>query len=347
MTVAESVNLVGLTAEEIEGVIEPLGLERYRARQIMNWVYKSRVFTVDEMTNLSLEAREALKQAARVGRLKVLAKQVSKKDQTTKFLFELEDGEAIETVLLPHDYGTAVCVSSQVGCRMGCRFCASARRGLARDLSAGEMIEQVMATGKERVSHITVMGMGEPLANLDNVLKFLRLAHDARALGISYRHMTVSTCGLVPQIRRLAEERLPITLAVSLHASNDELRDQLMPVNRKHPLPELVSACRLYSESTGRRVTYEYALMRGTNDLVQHARELVGLLRGSLCHVNLIPINPVEGTGFERSSEDRIEEFKGILSESGIETTVRREMGTDIDAACGQLRRRLETGGKR
>jgi 23S rRNA (adenine2503-C2)-methyltransferase len=304
------------------------------------------------MNNLSRAARLALSDVAYIGRLGTVAKQVSAVDRTTKFLFQLDDGENIETVLLPHDYGLAVCVSSQVGCKMGCRFCASTRKGMVRNLTPGEMMEQVMSAAAvgapgQRVSHITVMGMGEPLANLGNVLAFLSLAQSPEGLGISYRHITVSTCGLVPQIAELAAKELPITLAVSLHAAKDELRDELMPVNRKYPLSELIDACRRYAEVTGRRVTYEYALMRDVNDSVSDARALADLLRGSLSHVNLIPINPVEGTGYKRSSEERVETFRGILMRSGIETTVRREMGTDIDAACGQLRRRLEAEEKR
>lgn len=342
--------VVGLTREELAERLAGLGAPAYRADQVMRWVYHRDARSFEEMTNLPESLRRRLAEVAEVGRLEVTALQRSPDAATAKLLLRLKDGESVETVLLRHDYGTSVCVSSQVGCAMGCRFCASTRGGLVRSLRAGEMVAEVLeaqsVAGPEvRVSHVVVMGMGEPLANLDAVLRFLRLLHSGEGLGISYRNMTVSTCGLVPQIERLAEEGLPLTLAVSLHAPNDALRSRLMPINRKYPLSELMPACSAYAEKTGRRVTFEYALVAGENDHLSQAQELSQLLRGMLCHVNLIPLNEVPESGFERSSPARVEEFRSILARAGVPVTVRREMGSEIEAACGQLRQRVGKAG--
>ncbi|HHW13783.1 MAG TPA: 23S rRNA (adenine(2503)-C(2))-methyltransferase RlmN [Firmicutes bacterium] len=342
--------VLGLDRSELAAQLAALGQPAYRAGQVMRWVYGKGARGFAEMTDLPAELRAELARVAEIGRLEVVTVQRAEDGATAKLLLRLADGETVETVLLHHDYGSSVCVSSQVGCAMGCRFCASTREGLVRNLSAGEMLAQVLEAQAEagegrRVSHAVVMGMGEPLANLENVLRFLRLLHAPEAFGMSYRNMTVSTSGLIPGIARLAEENLPLTLAVSLHAPNDRLRSELMPVNRRYPLGELIPACAAYAGRTGRRVTFEYAVIAGVNDRPAHARELAGLLRGLLCHVNLIPLNAVPESGFERSSPARVEEFRSILAEAGIPATVRREMGTEIEAACGQLRRRAGKAG--
>lgn len=337
--------VLGLTRKELADRLAGLGAPAYRAGQVMRWVYRRGARDFSEMTDLPEAFRGQLAEVAEVGRLQAMAVQRAADGATAKLLVRLGDGETVETVLLKHDYGTSVCVSSQVGCGMGCRFCASTRGGLVRNLRAGEMLAEVLEAQEAggpgvRVSHVVVMGMGEPLANLEAVLRFLELLHSEDGLGISYRHMTVSTCGLVPQIGRLADEWLPLTLAVSLHAPNDELRSKLMPINRRYPLAELILACRSYAERTGRRVTFEYALVDGENDHPAEARELCRLLSGMLCHVNLIPLNEVPETGLERSSSARVEQFRSILAGAGVPVTVRREMGGEIEAACGQLRHR-------
>ncbi|MDI6871536.1 MAG: 23S rRNA (adenine(2503)-C(2))-methyltransferase RlmN [Bacillota bacterium] len=342
--------VLGLSRAELAERFAALGQPAYRADQVMRWVYRKDARSFGEMTDLPADLRQLLLREAEIGRLEVAAVQRSADGSTAKLLLRLADGEMVETVLLHHDYGVSVCVSSQVGCAMGCRFCASTRGGLARNLTAGEMLAQVLeaqaAAEGRRVSHAVVMGMGEPLANLGEVLRFVRLLHAPEGFGMSYRNMTISTCGLVPGIERLAEENLPLTLAVSLHAPCDRLRSRLMPVNRRYPLSRLIPACAAYAERTGRRVTFEYALIAGVNDGPGEARGLVRLLGGVLCHVNLIPFNEVPGSGFERSSPDRVEEFRSILAEAGIPVTVRREMGTKIEAACGQLRRRAGKAGE-
>ncbi len=343
--------VLGLEREELAAWLAGLGAPSYRAGQIMRWVYRKGARTFAEMTDLPEDLREALSRAAVIGRPEVAAVQRETDGSTAKLLLRLADGETVETVLLRHDYGVSVCVSSQVGCAMGCRFCASTRGGLVRNLTAGEMLGQVLeaqeAAGEgRRVSHAVVMGTGEPLANLEAVLRFLRLLHARDGLGMSYRNMTVSTAGLVPEMGRLAEEKLPLTLAVSLHAPNDRLRSRLMPVNRRYSLSQLIPACDAYARTTGRRVTFEYALIAGVNDGPEEARELTRLLQGLLCHVNLIPLNEVPESGFERSSPGRVEQFRSILAEAGIPVTVRREMGTEIEAACGQLRRRARQAGE-
>lgn len=343
--------VLGLTREELAGALAELGEPPYRAGQVMEWAYRRGARDFSAMTNLPKRLREGLTAVARVGRLTPVTVQRSREDGTAKVLLRLDDGETVEAVLLPHDYGVSACVSSQVGCAMGCAFCASTRNGLKRNLTAGEMVAEVLevqalAGPETRVSHVVIMGTGEPLLNLDEVLRFLHLLHAEEGLGISYRNLTLSTCGLVPEMRRLASEGLPLTLAVSLHAPNDELRSRLMPVNRRYPLAELLPACAEYGRVTGRRVTFEYALIAGVNDRPHQARELAGRLKGMLCHVNLIPLNAVPETGLERSSPERVEEFRSILAEAGIPVTVRREMGADIEAACGQLRRRVLEGGE-
>lgn len=344
-------DLLGFFPQELEELMVKWGEPRYRGRQLFQWLHKQRVRDFAVMTNLPKVLRERLAQELPLIPAERLQVQTSPLDETVKFLLRLKDGETVETVLLHYEYGYTVCVSSQVGCALGCTFCASSLGGFRRDLTAGEMIEQVLAAtdflAKEhgspaaRVGHIVVMGMGEPLLNYDQVLRFLRLAHEPEGLNISYRHMTISTAGIVPGIRRLAREDLPVTLAISLHAPNDDLRRRLMPVAQKYPLDELFAACREYVAITGRRITFEYALISGVNDRPEHALELAQRLGNMLAHVNLIPLNPVPERGYERSPAVAVEKFQKILLRAGIEATVRRELGTEIDAACGQLRRRF------
>lgn len=340
----DKVNLKDFTLPELEKCLYDLGAEKYRAKQVAEWVFQKGAASFQEMTNLSRDLRERLDAAARVGRPHILARQVSKRGDTVKYLFGLHDGQAVESVLMKHNYGNSACVSTQVGCRMGCRLCASGLEGLVRDLSPGEIYDQVLGiqqdTG-ERVSHVVIMGSGEPLDNYGATLTFIKNIAAPYGLNISCRHITVSTCGLVPGIRELAGEKLALTLAVSLHAPNDHLRDTLVPVNKKYPLRELMAACRDYARETGRRVTFEYALLAGVNDSKEQAVELGRLLSGMLCHVNLIPANPVPERGVEPPSRERVDLFKRTVEKQGIATTVRRELGADIDAACGQLRRRI------
>jgi len=336
------VQFKGLLADEAERVMEVLGEPRYRARQILEWVYHRDAAGFGEMTNLSAELRARLSAVGEILRLVPAGQSISAEDGTMKYLFRLPDGEAVESVLIRYRSWTSVCVSTQVGCRMGCAFCASAIGGLVRQLSPGEILDQVLRlrslTGRT-VDRVVVMGTGEPLDNYANTLKFLRLLHEPYSLGLSYRHITVSTSGLVPEIRRLAGEGLPVTLAISLHAPRDDLRRRLMPVARHFPLKELIAAADEYASATGRRVTYEYTLIDGLNDGRQEALELARLLAGRLAHVNLIPLNPVRERAFRQARAGVINDFLINLRRAGVPVTVRRGLGSDINAACGQLRR--------
>ncbi|MCL4440138.1 MAG: 23S rRNA (adenine(2503)-C(2))-methyltransferase RlmN [Firmicutes bacterium] len=342
----QKVNLKDLNLAEIKQFLTELGEKPFRAEQLCQWMFAKGVTGFDEMTNLSKELRTKMAELAFLSLPKILARQQSARGDTVKYLFGLTDGHAVESVLMKHSYGNSACVSTQVGCRMGCLFCASTLGGLVRNLSPAEIYDQVLGIQKdagERVSHIVIMGTGEPLDNFDNVLKFLENINAGYGMNIGYRHITLSTCGLVPRMKELALKKLPLTLAVSLHAPNDELRDQLVPINRRYKLQELMQACREYIDITGRRITFEYALLAGMNDSEEHARQLVTLLTGLMCHINLIPVNPVEECGFNRTSPEKVEKFRTILDRGGLNVTVRRELGADIDAACGQLRRRYET----
>ena len=328
---------------ELKSELESIGEKGFRAKQIYEWLHVKLVDSFEEMTNLSKALREKLEANYEIPSVTMLERQVSKMDGTNKFLFELQDGHVVESVLMKYKHGNSVCISSQVGCRMGCRFCASTLDGLARNLKPSEMLGQIYQIQKisgERVSNIVVMGTGEPMDNYDNFVKFVRLLSDENGLNISQRNITVSTCGIVPNMRRLAEEKLQITLALSLHGSTQDKRKVLMPIANKYELSEVLEACDYYFEQTGRRITFEYSLVHGVNDKDEDARELISILKPRNCHLNLIPVNPIKERSFEKPSKKAAESFKNYLEKNGINVTIRREMGSDIDGACGQLRRR-------
>lgn len=336
-------NLVGLTLEDLEALVADLGEPRYRGRQLARWIYERRAPGFDAMTDLPAGLRARLAASSRLGRLRLVRRTDAAGDSTTKALLELDDGLTVETVLMRYDDGRrTVCVSTQVGCGMGCAFCATALAGLARNLSAGEIVDQVLLmrelTG-ERVTHVVFMGMGEPLANYEATLRAVRLLNAPYGPRIAMRRLTISTVGLVPQIRRLAAERLQLTLAISLHASDDALRSQLVPVNRRWPLAELVAAARDYAAATGRRVTFEYVLMAGVNDGEGRARALAALLAPLGAHVNVIPWNPVYGLAYRRPAPEAVSRFAAVLRRGGVAATIRVDRGVAIDAACGQLQR--------
>ena len=336
-------DIKSMTMPQLKAVMEELGEKPFRAKQLYEWFHQKRVWNYEEMTNLSKGLREQLSVKYPLKPIEVVQVQTSKIDGTQKYLFRLGDGNVIESVLMKYKHGNSVCISSQVGCRMGCRFCASTLDGLTRNLLPSEMLEQIYRIQEisgERVSNIVIMGTGEPMDNYDNVVQFLHMVSDELGICISQRNITVSTCGLVPRIRQLAEEQLQITLALSLHAPNDEKRQELMPIARKYMLEEVLDACRYYFEKTGRRLTFEYSLVGGVNDFQEDAKQLSGLLKGLNCHVNLIPVNPIKERNYRKSNREVIENFKIKLEKYGINVTIRREMGSDIDGACGQLRKR-------
>lgn len=315
----------------------------FRAAQIFEWLYEKRVTSFDEMSNLSKELREKLKDQFTITTLKTVIKQTSQ-DGTIKFLFELHDGYTIETVLMRHEYGNSVCVTTQVGCRIGCTFCASTLGGLKRNLEAGEIVAQVLKVQQaldetdERVSSVVIMGIGEPFDNFEEMLAFLKIINHDNGLNIGARHITVSTSGIIPKIYQFADEQMQINFAVSLHAPNTEIRSRLMPINKAYKLPKLMEAIEYYIQKTGRRVSFEYGLFGGVNDQVHHAEELADLLKGIKCHVNLIPVNYVPERDYVRTPREQIFLFEKTLKERGVNVTIRREQGHDIDAACGQLR---------
>ena len=314
----------------------------FRAKQIYGWIHQKLVSDFDEMKNIPQSLREKLKKECTLTTLSPVALRVSKIDDTHKYLFALEDENIIESVMMRYTHGNSVCISSQVGCRMGCKFCASTIDGLVRNLTASEMLDQVYRIQKllgERISNIVVMGSGEPMDNYENLVQFVRMISDENGLHISQRNITVSTCGIVPKMRQLADEGLQITLALSLHAPNDEIRKELMPIANRYTIKEILKACRYYFEKTGRRVTFEYSLVQGVNDNEKEARRLISLLSSMHGHVNLIPVNPIKERNFLQSTPKSIRAFKNLLEKSGINVTIRREMGRDIDGACGQLRR--------
>ena len=320
-------DIKSLNLEELKTRIAELGDKPFRAKQIYEWMHRKLIAEFDEMTNIPKSLRERLEEETYLTALEPVA---------------LRDGNVIESVLMRYKHGNSVCISSQVGCRMGCRFCASTLDGLERNLTASEMLDQVYRIQREtgeRVSNVVVMGSGEPMDNYDNLVRFIRLLTDENGLNISQRNVTVSTCGLIPGIRRLADEGLPVTLALSLHAPNDEVRRELMPIARTYALKDVLAACREYYEKTGRRLTFEYSLVKGVNDNLAEAAELSKLLKGMHGHVNLIPVNPIKERDFVQSNRPAIEAFKNLLEKNGINVTIRREMGRDIDGACGQLRK--------
>ena len=341
--VMERIDIKSLNLEELTAQLKELGLPAFRAKQIYQWVHEKLVASFDDMTNLSKGLRDQLKERYELITLQIVDVRISQIDGTRKYLFELEDHNMVESVLMRYKHGNSVCISSQVGCRMGCRFCASTLDGLVRNLTPAEMLEQIYrisADTGERVSNVVVMGTGEPLDNYDNLLTFIRMLTDENGLHISQRNITVSTCGLVPRIRDLAKEDLQITLALSLHASSQEKRLELMPVAKAYEIHEVVDALRDYFEETGRRVTFEYSLVAGVNDSEEDAKQLSELIRDINCHVNLIPVNPIKERDFVQPDGKAVQEFKNKLEKCRINVTIRREMGRDIDGACGQLRKR-------
>lgn len=335
-------DIKSMTLEELTDAIVKAGGQKFRAKQIYSWIHQKLVSDFDEMTNLSKQFRETLKEHFEFVCLQQMDVQISSIDGTRKYLFGLPDGAVIESVLMKYKHGNSVCISSQAGCRMGCRFCASTLDGLERNLRPSEMLDQIyriQADIGERVSNVVVMGSGEPLDNYDNLIRFIHLLTGNGGLEISQRNLTVSTCGLVPEIYRLADEQFQMTLAISLHASNDEVRKTLMPVAKKYSIEGILKACEYYFQKTGRRITFEYSLVKGVNDNQKEAAELSQLLKGRNCHVNLIPVNPIKERSFVQSEEKSIKNFKNLLEKNRINVTIRREMGRDIDGACGQLRK--------
>ena len=330
-------NIKSFTLDELKNEMISLGQKPFRAEQIFKWIHQENVQSFDDMTNLSKDFREALKEKYDLHNFKIIRK-LESKDGTKKFLFDVLDGNAIESVLMQYKYGYTICVSSQVGCKMGCKFCASTGIPFSRNLEAGEIVEQILAVQREenvRISNIVFMGIGEPLDNYDNVIKAINIINHPKGLNIGTRHISISTSGVVPNIYRLAEENIQCTLSVSLHSSNNEKRSEMMPENKAYPIEELMSACKEYKKITNKR----NALAKDNNDNLDDAKELVKLLRGMLCHVNLIPINKIENGKYTKSTNDNIIRFRDYLNDNGIVATIRRELGSDIDAACGQLRR--------
>ena len=336
-------DIKSMNYSEIEEVVFSMGEPKFRAKQIYSWLQKNQVVDFDEMTNISKNLREKLKDNYEIYSCTIEKKLVSVYDSTVKYLFKLHDGEYIESVVMKYKYGYTICVSSQVGCKMGCTFCASTIAGFIRNLTASEILSQVATAQHDlniRISHIVLMGVGEPMDNFDNVLRFLELVTDENGLNLSMRNISLSTCGVVDGIYKLLEKKLQLTLSISLHAPNDEIRSRTMPVNKKWNIDELLTACRAYTKATSRRISFEYAMISGVNDSDECAKELAGRLKGMLAHVNLIPVNEVKETGYKKSGEDRIKRFMQILTSYGINTTVRRTLGSDINASCGQLRRK-------
>lgn len=335
------VNLKDMTFEELKMFLEDMGEKSFRAKQVYTWLYRG-VTSFDEMTDISKQLREKLASVSYVSEAKIERKLESKIDKTKKYLFSLSDGNVVESVVMYYKHGITICISCQVGCRMGCRFCASTIGGKIRDLTPGEIIDQVIFAQKdigERISNIVMMGIGEPFDNFDNVVKFLRNVNNELGLNIGYRHISVSTCGVVPRIYDFAKLNMPVTLSISLHAVNDEMRSSIMPVNNKYSIDMLLKACRDYIGENHRRISFEYSIINGVNDSVETAHSLADLLGGMLCHVNLIPVNNVEENNFRKPDKIKIQKFVDTLNSRGINATVRRELGSDISASCGQLRR--------
>lgn len=335
----EKIDIKSLSLEELTAEFQEIGLPKYRAGQVYRWLHRGAT-DFSQMSDLSKDLREQLSQRYEIAWTEIELKRVSK-DGTVKYLFRLNDGEYVESVLMKYHHGTSICISTQVGCKMGCSFCATGKSGFSRNLRASEILSQVQAASLnvgERISNIVLMGMGEPLDNYENVLRFLELVTSPEGMNIGMRHISLSTCGLVDKIYDLADRKLQLTLSVSLHAPNDEIRSRTMPVNRKWNMEELLKACKYYSDATGRRISFEYAMIQNVNDMDWCARELASRLKEILAHVNLIPVNDVTGTGYQKSGIDRQKRFVSILESRGITATVRRTLGSDIEASCGQLR---------
>lgn len=338
----EKCDILSLSFSELENKVAEMGEPRFRTKQIYAWLHMSCVSSFDEMTNLSKNLRQKLNDNFVIFTAAIEKKFISEYDYTNKYLFRLHDGEFVESVLMKYKYGYSICVSTQVGCRMGCKFCASTLDGVVRSLSASEILAQIYAAQKDnhiKISHVVLMGMGEPLDNFENVMRFLELITDEKGQNMSMRHISLSTCGVVPKIYELMERNLQLTLSVSLHAPNDDIRSAMMPVNNRWHIDELLTACKRYTDKTHRRISFEYAMVSGNNDSDACALELASRLRGILCHINLIPVNEVKETGCVRSSRERVEAFSRILEKKGYTVTVRRTLGSDINASCGQLRR--------
>ena len=339
-------NLKSQTLPELTGTLKELGQPAFRGKQVYTWLHKG-MRSYEEMTNLPKGLRDLLAEKYPICPPEVVRKQESQKDGTIKYLWKLRDGNCVETVLMRYHYGNTVCISTEVGCKMGCAFCASTLGGLVRKLEPYEMLDQVLFTQVDSglpVSHIVLMGIGEPLDNFDNVMRFLELVNSEEGMNISMRHISLSTCGLVPKIDELAKRKLQISLAISLHGPNNEIRSRVMPVNKAYPIEELLPACRRYYDATGRRIHFEYAMIDGMNDTPDHARQLVKLLKGLGAHVNLIPLNHVEESPLKPSSKSAVAIFQKTLEDGGVTATVRRTLGSDIDASCGQLRRKYTKG---
>ena len=335
-------NIKDYNLEELKKELIDIGEKPFRAEQIFKWLYQEKVTSFDEMTNLSLELRKKLEENYTICNYKIL-KKLQSKDGTIKYLFDVLDGNAIESVLMKYHHGYSICVSSQIGCKMGCKFCASTGIPFVRNLSSGEIVEQILSIERDeniRISNVVFMGIGEPLDNYDNVVNAIHIINHPKGLNIGARHISISTSGLVPKIYKLAEEKIQCTLSISLHATTNEKRSSMMPVNNTYKIEELMQACKDYIKETNRRISFEYALAKDNNDNLEDAKQLVKLLKGMLCHVNLIPINKIENGSYTKSSNENIVKFRDYLNEHGIVATIRRELGSDIDAACGQLRRK-------
>ncbi len=336
-------NIYDYTREELEKIVEDLGEKKFKATQIYNWLYKKKAKSFDEMTDLKKDFINTLKEKFIIGSIKIDKKEEDK--DVNKYLFKLHDGEYIEAVLMHHDYGLSICVSSEIGCNMGCKFCESGRRKKVRNLEPGEIVEQILLVEddvKQRISHVVVMGIGEPFDNYDNIIKFIKIINDPKGLEIGIRHITVSTCGLVFKIDSFASDAGGANLAISLHAANDELRSSLMPINKVYKINDIMNAVKRYIDKTGRRVTFEYIMLDSVNDSLEDAEDLSKLLKGMNCYVNLIPYNETENIGYKRSNMFKIMKFYDILKKNNINVTIRREFGSKISAACGQLRSKKE-----
>lgn len=343
-------DIKSMTLSEIEQLISSINEPKFRAGQLFNWLQNYGVMSYDEMTNLPKTLRSKLAEDFPIRSCEIELKQVSKIDSTVKYLFKLIDDNYVESVLMKYKYGYTLCVSSQVGCKMGCVFCASTKSGCVRSLMPSEILGQIHAAQRDmniRVSHVVMMGMGEPLDNYDNTIRFLKLASDEKGLNLSMRNISLSTCGIVPRIYDLLDEKLQLTLSISLHAPNNEMRSKVMPVNNKYPIEQLIKACKDYTKETSRRISFEYAMIKNENDSDKCAYELASLLKGMLCHVNLIPANEIVESEHKRSTDDRLQKFMNILNSRGVNTTIRRSLGSDIDASCGQLRSKHEKKMKR